>query len=309
MNPTVPSNRRPTLAIVLTIVAVVAAGFAVFEFTSAQTLEESLAAAGQTHQSDLAKQEELTRRAAAAERAQAELKVQLAELRTTAEAARAVAEAPAPRPARSANAAPMAAAEVRKKAQEDGQAFLAALGTQARPMLMNIGRAQIERNFAGLIRSGLLSPAQIEALETATAEHWIDSIEVTPNSVHPGDPNLKEDELRRILGDDGYKSFEEARRLQPVQNAVNDISSMSIFAPLTPEQSKQLVQVVASASSAYQTGGRVTPQSIDWDRVVAQSQAFLSESQLTAVKAEAQLPQVMTLIKQFYQTQPPPKKK
>jgi len=286
------------------IVTVLAVGFAVYEFTSAQKSEDSLVAASGIHQSDVVRQQELAQRAAAAEQAQAQLKAQLAEQRTAAEAAKAALEAPGARPARGANPGGAAADAARKKAQEDGRAFIATLGAQARPMLMNIGRAQIERNFSSLIRSGMLTPAQIEALETATAEHWIDSIEVTPNSIHPGDPNLKDDELRRVLGDDGFTSFEEARRMQPLQGAVSDISSMSVFAPFTPEQSKQLLQVVASASSAYQSGGKVTPQSIDWNQVIAQSQSFLSESQLNAVKAEADFPRLMTLIKQFYQTQP-----
>lgn len=292
--------------IAMGIATVLAVSFAVYETTSAQKAEASLVTANRIHQSDVAKQQELSERVAVAEQAQAQLKAQLAEQRTAAEAAKAAVEVPSARSARGANAGGAAADAARKKAQEDGQAFIAMFNAQVRPMLMNVGRAQIERNFSSLIRSGMLTPAQIEALETATAEHWIDSIEVTPNSIHPGDPNLKDDELKRVLGDDGFKSFEEARRMQPLQGAVNDISSMSVFAPLTPEQSKQLLQVVAGASSVYQSGGKGTPQSIDWDKVITQSQSFLSESQLNAVKAEAQLPQIMTLIKQFYQNQPPP---
>ncbi len=314
MNPSVPPNSsKPRLAIALGILTVLAVGFAVYEFSAAQQSAESLAAANRLHQADLARQQELTEQVAAAEQARTQLTAQLTQQRTAADAARAAVAAAATPPARgAAPGASTAAAEARKKAQEDGRAFLAMFGDQAKPMLMNIGRAQIERNFSALIRSGLLTPAQIEDLETATAEHWLASIEVTPGSIHPGDPNLKDDELKALLGEDGFKSFTEARRLQPLQNAVNDISSMSVFAPLNAEQSKQLLQVVANASNAYQTGERPNPQSIDWNQVIAQSQSFLSEPQLTAVKAEAQLPQIMTLIKQFYQTQPsppqPPKK-
>ncbi|HVS54603.1 MAG TPA: hypothetical protein VHD62_19765 [Opitutaceae bacterium] len=306
MNSSASPHRNSPLVPVLSVIAVLAVGFAVFEFTSAQKAEDSLAAATRLHQADLARQEDLTQKAAAAEQAQAQLKTQLAEQRAAVEAAQASQAAQAARVARpSANPADNPAAAARKRAQEDGQAFMAMFETQVRPLLMNIGRAQIERNFSNLIRSGKLTPAQIEALEAATAEHWINTIEVTPGSIHPGDPNLKDEDLRRVLGDEGFKSFEEARRLQPLQSAVSDISSMSVFVPLTPEQSKQLLQVVASATPAYQTGGRVTPQSIDWEQVIAQSQSFLSEPQLNAVKAEAQLPQVMALIKQFYQAQSP----
>lgn len=303
MNSSASPNNGSRLVIAMGVVTVIALGFALFEFISARKSEESLAAATRVHRADVVRQEELTQKAAAAEQAHAQLKAQLVGQRAAVEAPQAT---PAERPVSAAapNPAENPAAAARKKAREDGQAFMTMFDAQVRPMLMNVGRAQIERNFSNLIRSGKLTPAQIEALETATAEHWIRTIEVAPGSIHPGDPNLKDDELRRVLGDDGFKSFEEARRLQPLQAAVTDISSMSVFVPFTPEQSKQLLQVVTNASAAYQTGGKVTPQSVDWNQVIAQSQSFLSEPQLNAVKAEAQLPQIMTLIKQFYQAQP-----
>jgi hypothetical protein len=304
-----PPSLHSKLAKVLGILAVVAAGIALYEFINAKGAEISLAAAERTHQADLARLQEMIERVRAAERGQSQLQVQVREQGAAIQAVKIAAASPTNRPA--ANAAPPPGKAATEAAHQqslvDGQAFIAAYGAQVKPMLMNIGRAQIERNFASLLRSGVLTPAQIEALETATAEKWIDNIALTPNSVHPDNPNLKDEELKAILGEDGFKSLEDFRRLQPLERVVNDISSMSVFRSFTPEQSNQLLKVIANANSAYQSGGRVNPQATDWNQVIAQSQSFLSESQLNAVKAEAQLPQIMGLIKDFYQAQPPKK--
>jgi hypothetical protein len=305
-NPVDPPRPASPLSKILGILAVAAVGIAVYEFTKASQAEDSLAAAERVHQADVARLQELTERARAAEQGHAQAQAQLKEQVAATQAAKTAAMPPAPRPA--ATPPGKAAAEAaRKQSLTDGQAFIASYGAQVKPMLMNIGRAQIERNFSSLIRSGVLTPAQIEALETATAEKWIDSIAVTPNSVHPDDPNLKDEEIKGILGDEGFKNFEDFRRLQPLERLVNDVSSMSVFRPFTPEQSNQLLKVIAAANSSYQGGGRVNPQAIDWKHVIAQSGSFLSESQLTAVKAEAQLPQIMGLIKEFYDAQAPKK--
>ena len=307
MNPVNHPRSTSPLLKLFGILAVATVGIAVYEFTQARRAEDSLTAAERTHQADLARLQELTERTRVAEQGQAQLQTQLREQGAAAQAAKAAAVAPAPRPT-AAPAPDKAAAEIaRKQSLVDGQAFIATYGAQVKPMLMNLGRAQIERNFSSLIRSGALTPAQIDALETATAEKWIDSLALTPTSVHPDNPNLKDEELKAILGDEGFKSMEDFRRLQPLERAVSDISSMSVFQPFTPEQSNQLLKVLANANSAYQSGGKVTPQTIDWNQVITQSQSFLSESQLTAVKAEAQLPQIMGLIKDFYQAQPPKK--
>jgi hypothetical protein len=182
MNSSAPQNSRSRLLVALGVVTVLAIGFAILEFTLAQKSKDSLTAAARVHQADVVRQQELTQKVAAAEQAQAQLKTQLA----------AQTAAPPRQPAPPVRSPGESAADAaRKKAQEDGQAFMAMFDAQVRPLLMNVGRAQIERNFANLIRSGKLTPAQIEALEAATAEHWIGTIEVAPNSIHPGDPNLK----------------------------------------------------------------------------------------------------------------------
>ncbi len=307
MNPVDRPRAASPLLKLFGILTVLAVGIAVYEFTQARQAEDSVTAAERVHQTDLAQLQEMAGRARAAEQGQTQLQAQLKEQEAAVQAAKTAAVSPGPRPPAMPAPGKAAAEAARKQSLADGQAFVAAYGAQVKPMLMNLGRAQIERNFSSLIRSGVLTADQIDAMETATAEKWINSLALTPNSVHPDDPNLKDDEIKQILGDEGFKSFEDFRRLQPLERTVTDISSMSVFRPFTPDQSNQLLKVIANANSTYQSGGRVTPQTTDWNQVIAQSQSFLSESQLNAVKAEAQLPQIMGLIKEFYDAQAPKK--
>jgi len=66
----------------------------------------------------------------------------------------------------------------------------------------------------------------------------------------------------------------------------------------------QLLNVITNASSGYVNGGKANQQSLDWNQVMSQAPGILSEAQMTALKAESQLPQLMPLVKQFYQNQP-----
>ena len=71
--------------------------------------------------------------------------------------------------------------------------------------------------------------------------------------------------------------------------------------------STPLLNLLANSSNPYASGGKASLQSVNWDQVLPQAQGFLSEPQLAALKAEAQLPQIMSLIKDFYQKNPPAK--
>ncbi len=128
-----------------------------------------------------------------------------------------------------------------------------------------------------------------------------------PSTIYPSDLNLSDDQLRSILGDQGLQQLYSSLRVQPMQNMVNDVSSLSISAPLTQEQSSQLMNILANASSAYGSGGRATAQSIDWSQALAQAQGILSEPQMNALRAESQLGQLMGLVKQYYQNPQPQK--
>jgi hypothetical protein len=76
--------------------------------------------------------------------------------------------------------------------------------------------------------------------------------------------------------------------------------------PLTQPQATRLREILANASTSYQAGGKAEPATIDWSRVMEQAQGFLTPPQFSALKADAQLPQISLLMKQFYQQQGQP---
>jgi hypothetical protein len=288
-------NNTSAVIPVLGLVTVLAAAFFCLEYRAAKRLTEALDLATSTHQADQAHLQLLTKKVQASEQRQAELEKAMQQ-------ASMAAGAPA-RPARGADSGQAAKA----KALADGQAFMTAYGQPAHDMLIAIGKAQVARNFAALIESGAITAAQAEAIESQTAEHWIDSMAVTPNSIHPTDPNLSEDQLKGILGEQGFQQYQNYQRMQPLQGLVNDVSSLSFGAPLTPGQSTQLLNVLANASGNYVGGGKASPQAVNWDQVLSQAQGILSEQQVAALKAEAALPQLMSMVKDFYQNHPPAK--
>lgn len=259
--------------------------------TSLAATQALLAAATAAHKSDLAKQQELANIAADDDKKWVALQKTVAEMQSSA--------------AREAEAGPNRKTD-KAAALAAGQAFLAAY-PQARPMLLEIGKAQIARNYAAFFKKAGLKPAQIENLENQTDEQWIQTLTVGPAGVHPGDPQLPDDQLKVILGDQGFQQFQDFERIQPLQSIVSDASSLSTSVPLTETQANQLLAILANASSSYQDGGKASPKTVNWDQVMAQAQDVLSAQQIAAISAEAQLGKLWPLLAQFQQSNPPTK--
>jgi RNA polymerase sigma factor (sigma-70 family) len=283
---------------IASMVTLFAVGSAVFEGDAASQAQTSLvatqallAAATTTHKADLEKQQHLARIAADDDQKWAALQKTVAEMQS-----RAAQDAEAASNRKTDKATALAA----------GQAFLAAY-PQARPMLLEISKAQIARNFAAFFQKAGLTPTQIENMENQTAEQWIQTVTVGPNGIHPGDPQLPDDRLKAILGDQGFQQFQDFERVQPLQGFVRDASSMSTSVPITETQANQLLMILANASSSYQGGGKASPNTVDWDQVMVQAQGVLSAQQIAAISAEAQLGKLMPLVAQFRQSSPPTK--
>jgi hypothetical protein len=206
----------------------------------------------------------------------------------------------------SAAAAREKAEKAKEAARADGQEFLAT-STQGRAMLIDIGRAQIARNYAAFYRMAKLTPEQMEEFENQTNAQWLSTIVMTPNSVHPEQSVLPDEQARAILGEAGFAQFEQFRRMQPIQGVVNEISSLSPDAPLSRDQSAQLLAIFANASPAYQSGGKADPRTLDWAQVEAQARGVLTAPQLEALHAQGQFPPLMTLVKKFYENRAPAK--
>ncbi len=287
MHATPPPRSPSALLVLLSILAVAAIGFGLYEYLAARRANALVVVLTNSHESELTQIQQLGQ------------KLKGAEQRAAAQLAGPLPDRPDAERRRPA-AGGSNAAEAKAKALEDGKAFLATYGQQAHDMLISVGKAQVARNFAALIESGTITAAQADEIETQTAEQWVDTLAVTPNSVHPTDPTLSDEKLKSILGDQTFQQVQNYQRMQPLQALVNDVSSLSFAAPLTPGQSTQLMTVMANASGNYVNGGKANAQTVDWNQVLPQAQGILSDAQLSALKAEAQLPQLMALVKQYY---------
>jgi hypothetical protein len=89
-----------------------------------------------------------------------------------------------------------------------------------------------------------------------------------------------------LLGEDGYKQFQEDSRTSQPRDWVNGLAG-NLYAtePLSAQQEDGLVQILANMNPEYQSGGNAnTGQIRDWDTVFNQAQGVLSPAQLEAMK-------------------------
>jgi hypothetical protein len=100
---------------------------------------------------------------------------------------------------------------------------------------------------------------------------------------------LQADEIA-LLGQTGYQQLQRYNRAQGALTLVNGTAYFALGTSdaFSYTQAAQLMQIMANTSPSYEQGGSFDPKSVDWDSVVAQATGFLSQTQLTALKTQAQ---------------------
>jgi len=183
---------------------------------------------------------------------------------------------------RSASGRPRPSGTPRQMAQEFFAAF-----PEARALLLQVGKAQIQVNYGPFFKSSALSPAQIAQFIDATSQVWSENVNLTATSVTPAVRLPPEDVLRSILGDQGYQQLQDYTQIMPVywvvRTAALDANLASV--PLSSPQQDQLVQILARNSTPNQMTGPVTPPEVNWEAVLAQAQPVVSAVQWPAVQA------------------------
>ena len=178
---------------------------------------------------------------------------------------------------------------VQSKAQADaladGKLFLAQF-PQSRQMLLDLGRAQVHAKHAGFYRSSNLTAAQIEEFENRTAEFWLQSEAITPNSMNPLVGQLPDDQLRQIFGAENFQHFQEFNRAKAAHWVAGYVALAVgyVATPISAQQSEQLVQLIAGSSSAYQSGQNLKIENVNWAHVVPQAQKILTPEQWKAAQ-------------------------
>jgi hypothetical protein len=114
---------------------------------------------------------------------------------------------------------------------------------------------------------------------------------------------------RALLGEARFRELQEYERSRVVRTQVVDRLSRALTAtelPLTAAQADQLTQVIATASSRYQSGGTANMETVDWDAVVVGAKPVLSGSQLEAFAGLAARQKTFYRMKQYIPAEPAP---
>ena len=104
-----------------------------------------------------------------------------------------------------------------------------------------------------------------------------------------------------LWGDAGEQQLQYFNRSLPVSGFVTELATVIALTstPLSGAQADQLTQILANASSSYQSGGPATKETINWSTALGQAQGILSPTQLLAFQDLYVQSQVSQLQMQF----------
>ncbi len=93
--------------------------------------------------------------------------------------------------------------------------------------------------------------------------------------------------LLGMVGPQGVQRFQDYDRAYPAQEIANQVAAGSFYgsAPLTAAQAEVLTHLISSASPAFQKGGAVDLEAINWTAVMDQAATQLPAPQVAALRA------------------------
>jgi hypothetical protein len=183
-------------------------------------------------------------------------------------------------------------------------------------------RLGLNGQFRAAFKSLGLTPAQIAKLEDIATAAEADTIDIRASAEAQGlstsDPGItammqesKQDFRNAVASVIGINwqllQASSVGRIQPLQSAVDQVAAQVAFdaQPLTSDQAAELTQILANNSSAYKSGGRATPNSVDWAAAEAQAAGTLTPAEVRAMTSMSDLGALSSLVKQFYATRGP----
>jgi hypothetical protein len=175
----------------------------------------------------------------------------------------------------------------------DGQAFLR-FGP-AKALLLAVARAQIRQAYASFYKQVGLTPQEIEAFESQTAQRWLDTLLVFPGGMRPGHVDLPPDQLKAVLGDSGSEAYEDFQRAANARGWAASVAQSAADGgvPLTSDQIDVLAQALEKNSPDYAAGEGVNPLNVDWASALAKAKQNLTEAQWREAQPAILLGQVM----------------
>jgi RNA polymerase sigma factor (sigma-70 family) len=192
-----------------------------------------------------------------------------------------------------------------RMARSDGQAFLLEQPA-ARAMLTEQFRAQSARTNALFYRFAGLSPTQINAFESRLVQLWLDTLEVTPSGINPGQPDLSAPELAAILGPGGLSQWQTFERERVADYFAKNVamSVKNAAEPLSTDQMVQLLTIISQNSPEFRAGGSIDPATVDWATALAQAEKAMSPSQWKEAQPWLQKTYVEAQLKSLLGTAP-----
>jgi len=174
-------------------------------------------------------------------------------------------------------------------------------------------RALVARTYGRLFRALNLTPETIGQFETLAEKHAEAQLDIVYSANRQGTPlndpavssSLSQEDDRfmsaegALLGDAEKQQWSQYCRSLPVRSYVFKLATAVALTstPITGAQADQLTQILANASSNYQSGGTASPATVNWATVLEQAQGFLAPTQFEVLQdqlVQTQLSQLET---------------
>jgi hypothetical protein len=187
-----------------------------------------------------------------------------------------------------------------------GNTFLseATENPELRQALGKYFNAEFHLHYLQLAKMMGLSDDQMNQLADAYFKRWSDQTDLSQARQLSGDNSdsganaayqtlaqkvsaAYDDAVRGVVGDAGFQQIHDFDRTYSARTIAYQVAAdaAASSAPLTPEQTDQLLQLVADGSPEYRSGGNVNPSKLDWDRVMTQATGMFSPAQLRSLNA------------------------
>ncbi len=190
---------------------------------------------------------------------------------------------------------------------------------QLRALFIRTFRANLALRYQVFYEAAGLSAEQIEKLETLLTEGEQDRIDLDFTARAGGmDKSSPEylklrKELRdrytqeqlKILGEQGTRRLQQYSRIEPLIGFMNSVGTAvaQTSEPLTMQQMKPILEILAKADKAFRDGGKADPTTIKWEKALPEAKKILSPAQFESLKVHSNLSEISHLLKTYHQKQ------
>lgn len=236
---------------------------AVYETRAARRTEIATAAAQREQAAQLGRLKALQQQAGTSEARVVEIQRILDQAQAAlTDSLRASAEAGAPKP---------------RDPRTDGARFLASF-PQARTLLIDASKVRTAPALVEIFRRAGLSPAQIDDLDARIWGNRADNLTLAPSGMGwsvTGFP--PDDEMRQILGEAGFREFQDYTRMADAYGVATQISA--VVAYTAPALNATQVEQLAHAIVKVEPGPHLTPGTPEWDATMAPLRSLMTAEQ------------------------------